>query len=202
MHGAVGLVGGTEDSKSRTAAGLLNPAAALVVGSFYLADLYTRSPDSFFEDSILTLCFLPAVEMNPRTLWACQSVAFMISARVAPFARAIISRIFAPLLSARGAVALGLAAFLLALASFFGAAALGLAPLAVFWPLGAPFFRVAAFFEAAFAGATGAPCSATAAALSLVSAFVMLFLVILFCACFAHDDSSLRFPRKARQIFG
>ena len=23
-------------------------------------------------------CFLAAVEMNPRTLWACQSVAFMI----------------------------------------------------------------------------------------------------------------------------
>ena len=76
------------------------------------------------------LCFLAAVEMKPLTLWACQSVAFMISARVAPFARPIISRIFAPLLSARGALALrsGLAAFLLALASFFGAAALALAP--------------------------------------------------------------------------
>jgi hypothetical protein len=47
-----------------------------------------------------------AVEREPRTLWACQSVAFMISARVAPLARSIIARIFASLLSARGAVAL------------------------------------------------------------------------------------------------
>jgi hypothetical protein len=94
--------------------------------------------------------------MNPRTLCACQSVAFMISARVAPLALAIISRIFAPLLLARGAAALrpGLAALLLAfaptLAAFFGAGPLALAPclasLAVFWPLGAPFFWLAPFF--------------------------------------------------------
>src|SRR5438105_11430894 len=119
-----------------------------------------RSPASFFEASILMLCFLAAVEMNPRTLWGCQSVAFMISARVAPFGRPIISRIFAPLLSARGAVALacaGLAAFLLTLASFFGAAALALPPLAFFWLLGALFFWVALFFEGAFSGATCAP---------------------------------------------
>src|SRR5580704_2196307 len=128
---------------------------------------------------MLTLCFLAAVEMKPLTLWACQSVAFMISARVAPFARAIMSRIFAPLLSARGAVALrsGLTAFFAALATFFGAAALALVPLAVSWPLGAPFFWVAAFFEAAFAGATGAPCSATAAGwvVSVASWFFMIF---------------------------
>ena len=49
--------------------------------------------------------FLAAVEMKPLTLWACQSVAFIISASVAPFARPIISRIFAPLLSARGVLA-------------------------------------------------------------------------------------------------
>src|SRR5580658_9834892 len=99
-----------------------------MVGTFYLAILYTRSPASFFEDSMLMLCFLAAVEMKPLTLWACQSVAFMISARVAPLARPIMSMIFAPLLSARGALALfagaGFAAFLAALASFFGAAAL------------------------------------------------------------------------------
>src|SRR3984957_9633705 len=101
----------------------------------YLPMRYVRSPASFFADSILTPCFLLAVEMNPRTLCACQSVAFMISASVAPLARAIMSRICAPLLSARGA-----AAFLLApapaWAAFFGAAALalapGLAPLALF----------------------------------------------------------------------
>jgi hypothetical protein len=77
------------------------------------------------------------MEMKPRTLWACQPAVFMISARVAPLARPIISRIFAPLLSARGVLAFaraGLAAFLPALASFFGAAALALPPLAAFWP--------------------------------------------------------------------
>ena len=49
----------------------------------------------------------------------------MISASVAPLGRRIISRILAPLLSARGAPASlrgALAGFLLALASFFGAA--------------------------------------------------------------------------------
>src|SRR5271155_1507219 len=121
---------------------------------------------------MLMLCFLAAIEMKPLTLWACQSVAFMISARVAPLARAIMSRIFAPLLSARGAAALrsGLAAFFAALAAF-----LGLAPLAVSWPLGAPFFWVAAFFEAAFAGATGAPCFATAGGWGVLGA-LWLFL--------------------------
>src|SRR5580698_10385011 len=129
---------------------------------------------------MLTLCFLAAVEMKPLTLWACQSVAFMISARVAPLARAIMSRIFAPLLSARGAVALrsGLAAFFAALATFFGAAALALAPLAVSWPLGAPFFCVAAFFGDAFSGATGAPSSATAAAW-VVSVSWLFFMVVI-----------------------
>ena len=43
------------------------------------------------------------------------------------------------------------------------AAALVLPPLALFWPLGAPFFELASFFEEAFSGATCAPCSATAA---------------------------------------
>jgi hypothetical protein len=34
----------------------------------YLAIRYTRSPASFLLDSILTSCFFPAVEINPRTL--------------------------------------------------------------------------------------------------------------------------------------
>src|SRR6202789_2040521 len=129
---------------------------------------------------MLMLCFLAAMEMKPLTLWACQSVSCMISARVAPLARAIMSRIFAPLLSARGAADLrsGLAAFFAALAAFFGAAALALAPLAVCWPLGAPFFWVAAFFDDAFSGATGAPCSATAAA-CVVSVAWLFFMVII-----------------------
>src|SRR5277367_2212178 len=104
--------------------------------------------------------------MNPRTLCACQSVAFMISASVAPLARAIISRIFPPLLSARGAATLlatvDLAAFVPtfapALAAFVGAAALalasGFAPLAAFLALGAPFFWLVAFLAGAFSGAT------------------------------------------------
>src|SRR5262245_55590249 len=105
------------------------------------------------------------MERKPRTLWACQSVAFIISPRVAPLGRPIRARIFAPLLSARGVLAFfaaGLADFL-PTASFFGAF-LALGPFAVFWPLGAPFFAVACLFEAAVSGATVAPCSATAAA--------------------------------------
>src|SRR5216110_981881 len=100
----------------------------------------------------------------------------MISASVAPLARPIIARIFAPLLSGRGAAVLASSrfpVFLLALASFFGAAALGLPPLAIFWPLGAPFFGAEPFFEEAFSGATVAPCSATVATV-LASALVML----------------------------
>src|SRR5688572_30416658 len=110
--------------------------------------------------------------MKPRTLWACQSAAFMISASVAPLGRPIISRIFAPLLSARGPLVffaeVGLEAFLAILACFFAAGVLVLAPLAVFWPLGAPFFTVASFFEEVFSGATCTPCSATWAAVSVV----------------------------------
>jgi len=47
-------------------------------------------------------CLFPAVEMNPRTLCACQPVASMISAKLAPFDRPISSRILAPLLCLRG----------------------------------------------------------------------------------------------------
>src|ERR1039457_4517099 len=103
--------------------------------------------------------------MKPRTLWACHSVAFMISARVDPFARPIRPRIFAPLLSGRGVVAsfarAGLAAefaaflpavVLLALACFL-VVALALPPLVPLPPLapclalGAPFFWLTAFFR-------------------------------------------------------
>jgi hypothetical protein len=175
---------------------IVNPAAAegMQVGGGYLAMRYTRSPAPFFEDSILTLCFLAAVEMNPRTLCACQSVAFMISARVAPLAHPIMSRIFAPLLSARGAAALrsGLWAFLPAVAPFLGAAAL-----ALFLALGAPFFRLVPLFEDAFSGATVAPGSATTA-VSVASAFVMVVLLP-FSLRSGAPDSSLRRPGKARE---
>jgi hypothetical protein len=106
------------------------------------------------------------------------------------------------LLSGRGAVVsfarAGLASFLLALAGFLDVG-VALPPLAPSLALGAPFLWLAAFVEVAFSGATWAPCSVTAAALSFVSAFVMVVLVILFCACFAHDDSSLGFAGKARE---
>src|SRR3984957_10962144 len=112
--------------------------------------------------------------MNPRTLWACQSVAFVISASVAPLVRPIISRIFAPLLSARGAVAFsGSVTFLPVLAPFLVAAVRVLPPPAFFLPL------EVLFFERAFRVATCAPCSATAAALSFASALVMVVFVIL-----------------------
>src|SRR5579862_1379575 len=129
-------------------------------------------------------CFLAAVEMNPRTLCACQSVAFMISARVAPLGRWISARIFAPLLSARGALAFlaaGLAVFLPALSAFLGAAALVLPvfpPLAAVRPLGAPFFLVAAFFDGAVSGATCAVCAATAAVLSAVVVSMLVMRVL------------------------
>src|ERR1700720_4322669 len=117
---------------------------------------------------------------------------------LAPLDCPISSRIFAPLLSERGVLA-GLA-FLTALASFFREA-FALPPLAAFWPLGAPFFWVAPFFEEAFCGATCAPCSATVAAFSVIvtSAFVMV--VNPFCAWLAHDDPSLRLRRNARELW-
>src|SRR6476620_3424149 len=50
--------------------------------------LYTRSPSSRRTDSTVRPIFLPrAPLMNPRTECACQPVAFMISASVAPFLR-------------------------------------------------------------------------------------------------------------------
>jgi hypothetical protein len=87
---------------------------------------YVRSPAAFFEDSIV--CFLPAVEIHPRTLCFCQPVVLMISARVAPSARLINSRIVAPLLVVRA----GLASF-----EAFEAASLTLAGCAVLVALGA-----------------------------------------------------------------
>ena len=110
---------------TRKAADPRRPAAGIRASTqnpYFLA-WYNRSPDSVFVDSILRPCFLAAVERKPRIECFCQSVAFTISARLAPLGRPISSRISAPLLSARGALAslawAGLAAFLPALASFF-----------------------------------------------------------------------------------
>jgi hypothetical protein len=111
--------------------------------------------------------------------------------------------------SRRGGVSLsvGLGGLFGSLRACFGGlprSGLGLAPclatLAGCLALAAPFFWLAVFFAAAFPGATCAPCAATAAALSvaLVSAVVMC-VGILFCACFAHDDSSLASIEKATE---
>jgi hypothetical protein len=97
---------------------------------------------------------------------------------------------FAPSVVAFVRTGLAAFSFLAPLVRLPGATAF-VAPLAALWPLGAPFFWLAAFFEGAFSGAVLGACSATVAALSLVSAFVICVVVILFCASFAHDDSSL-----------
>src|SRR2546430_2664709 len=99
--------------------------------------------------------------MKPRTLWACQLVAVMISARVAPLARPIrLSRIlfFDPSrASAAGLDAFfrdvfgssfGLGLLVAALAAFLGGVFFAPVP-----PLGALAFFVAFFFVEAFGGA-------------------------------------------------
>src|SRR5664279_6409565 len=64
--------------------------------------------------------------MKPRTLWACQEVASMISARVAPLARRSRSRMVAVLLPTRAPSAFGFAAFGALTAGFAGGRLLGL----------------------------------------------------------------------------
>src|ERR1035437_9159009 len=142
--------------------------------------------------------------MKPRTVCFCQPIFSMISASVAPFFRWSMATTWAVLLPSRGPALSGaFAAFLGALVVFFaGIVFLGAAALAPLLALGAPFFWLAAFFEGAFSGATGAPCSATAAVsvVLVASAFFMVG-VYPFGGWSAHDDSSLRSPRKARRKF-
>src|ERR1035437_8022320 len=121
--------------------------------------------------------------MKPRTGCFCQPIFSMISASVAPFFRWSMATTWAVLVPSRGpalsgafAAFLGALAVFLAVVGFLGAAAL--APLALFWLLGATFFGLAAFFEGACSGATGAPCSATAAvSVVLDSAFFMVLIL-------------------------
>jgi len=122
--------------------------------------------------------FLGAVDKNPRTLWACQPVAFMISARVAPCGRVIMSKILPPFVWRL--------ARLLARTPF-----LGLAALAIFLALAAPLF-VDVFPEVTFAS-----CSVAVAPLSLVSVFVIRW--ISFPRELAHDDPSLCAASNARE---
>src|SRR5262249_38324285 len=67
--------------------------------------LYTRSPSWRLVDSTVMPIFLPnAPLIKPRTLWACQPVAFMISASVAPLLRLSSPRTVAFLLPSRAPV--------------------------------------------------------------------------------------------------
>src|SRR5580704_9974301 len=121
------------------------------------------SPAAFFDESTFWPPLLPRMLTKPRTVCFCQPVASTISARVTPLVRFIIA-ITSAFLLLRASVA-----------PFFARGALAaFARLAPFLALGAPFFRLAPFFEGAFAGATCAPCSATMAALSLVSSVFMV----------------------------
>src|SRR5688572_115592 len=75
---------------------------------------YVRSPASLFVDSTFRPSFFVTCPLtNPRMLWFCQSVAFAISASVAPSFRLISSRTFWALL--RDRVPFGLVVF----AAFF-----------------------------------------------------------------------------------
>jgi len=110
-----------------------------------------RALSSLRKDSTLSRCFLIRVPLTkPRTVWGCQPVAFMISAKLAPLGRRISSSTSAFLLPSRAsAFALGR----VALFSFLEAVALALFP-----ALGAPFLRLAAFLALTFFVATFAPC--------------------------------------------
>src|SRR2546423_1590 len=90
------------------------------------------------------------------------------------------SRMVAPLLSLRGpALAAGLA--LVFFPAFFD-----LPPTAVFRALGATFLPLPCFFELPFSGPTAGPCAAVAAALSLISAFIVMFFSSSFCPFREH----------------
>src|SRR5208283_1702877 len=122
--------------------------------------------------------------MNPLTVCRCQPILSIISARVAQFLRWSMATTWAVLLPSRGpalsfalVICLGALAAFFAGVAFFGAAAFGLAPFAVFWPLDSPFFVLAPFLPGAFSGATLAPDAATAAAVSVVSVVSVVIVV-------------------------
>jgi hypothetical protein len=116
------------DYTSRNAApGLARGGVLSGWGGGYFVILYVRSPAAFLDESILWPPLLPRMLTNPRTVCRCQSVAFMISSRVAPFARCIIA-ITSAFLLARSPFDL-LASFLASVAFFAALAFLaGLRP--------------------------------------------------------------------------
>ena len=125
---------------------------------------------------MLMLCFLAAMEMKPLTLWACQSVAFMISARVAPLARAIMSRIFAPLLSARGAagLAFGLGGFLRGLGCLLRRGGFGFGTLGGFLALGRALLLGGSLLRGGLRGRDGRALFRNGGGLGGFSGFVVL----------------------------
>src|SRR5215471_11818849 len=71
-------------------------------GSLYFAIRYRRSPESVLSEVMLRSSFFLSVpDRAPRTEWACQPVAFCISARLAPCGRRSNSMTLACLLPAR-----------------------------------------------------------------------------------------------------
>jgi len=141
---------------------------------------------------------LAAVDKKPRTLWACHCVTFKISASVDPWGRPISSRIWAPLLSARGRAAAPAGTGLGFWAVRFLRSPLRLAAVGVLCPLGARFLALAKVFAEPLSGAAVAPVGPALGAVSPVSVWVIS---VSFCALLAHDDGSLRCPGKARENF-
>src|SRR5882672_10743206 len=121
--------------------------------------LYTRSPSSRRAESTVSPIFLPSAPlMNPRTLWACQPVAFMIWASVAPPFRWSRPRTSAFLLPSRAGA--GLAALAAGFRPLAGlGAGFALAGLVGF-PLAASLAFLAGFGAAVAAGLARAGVSA------------------------------------------
>src|SRR2546422_8575150 len=119
--------------------------------------LYTRSTSSRRTESTVSPIFLPSAPlMNPRTLWACQPVAFIIWVRVAPPLRWSRPRTVAFLLPSRAAAGLvpPLAGFPLA-----ALAGLALAAVLAFLPCFAAALALLARFGAVVAASAGLPPS-------------------------------------------
>jgi hypothetical protein len=91
----------SKTTRNRAAESLKPGGGSGASGKALLGDSVDGVPGFVLRGLNLDAVLLACGGDDPRTPWACQSVAFMISASVAPFARPINSRIFAPLLSAR-----------------------------------------------------------------------------------------------------
>ncbi len=119
----------------------------------------------------------------------------MISVRLAPLGRPISARILAPLLSARDVLPSLLGAGLVAfLPAFFA-----LAPLAAFWPLGAPFFGLVPLFEEGLLLRNVRALFRNSGGVFGGGSFCVRHGNESFLRLLAHDDSSLWSQGNARQ---